>query len=126
MDSESTVNSIKCPFSDHGLCTESYFLSRLERQLYGTAKLVLVVIEYLGCGKQRGDMAVMSAGMALALVEGCILKSGIFLYGKGIDIGTEHDGLSGLGSLYGCKHSGLHTAGTPLNAHLGKLFLDLL
>ena len=124
MDTEAGINAVHGTLLDHAGRTLGHLFRRLEGQLHGAAELVLVVVEQPGHCEHGSGMAVMAAGVHHAGILAGIINAGLLLYGEGIHVPPQKDGLAGLCALDGGQHAGLQAAGAPLDAVLVQLGLD--
>ena len=124
MNAEAGIHAVHGALLDHGFGAQGHLFRRLESQLDGAAKLVLMVVQNAGGGEHGGGVAVMAAGMHHAGILAGVGSAGLLLNGQGVHITAQQDGLAGLGALDGGQHAGLQAAGTPLDPILIQLGLD--
>ena len=79
------------PCSDKLPSASADLLCLLEEKLDPSGKFRFHLLQYPGCGKQGGCMAVVAAGMADSLHGGGIVIFSKILHGKGINVGSQGD-----------------------------------
>ena len=104
------------------------FFRLLEHQHHGARQFLFMLAQDLRGAQKPGDVAVVAAGMADALI---LRDTGLrafqvlrgFQHGQGVDVRPQQDGLSRLSALDEAQHAGVHHP-LMLNAHGVQLRLD--
>ena len=108
---------------NHVIGTFKYFLCRLEHQLYSSANVRFLLLQYSSRTKQHGCMHIMSTGVH-ASIHRRIIHIRFFLYLKAIHICTKQENLSRLFTSHGC-HKTCSATSLGFIPHLFKLFFHI-